>query len=110
MDFPIIFDEDRLSAVCRRYGIRVMEAFGSVLREDFDPQRSDLDVLVLYHHAHELQNDDQPLKGLAAITGLRDELAQVFGRRVDVVNAATIENPFFFAEAMKNRRRLYAAA
>ena len=110
MDFPIAYDEARLAAVCRTHGIRVLEAFGSVLRDDFNPEQSDLDVLVVYLKPHERPDHHARPKGLKAVMGLRDELADIFGRHVDVVNAATIRDPFFFAEAMKNRRRLYAAA
>ena len=42
---PMRFDGDRVAAFCRDRGIVRLSVFGSVLREDFDPSRSDLDVL-----------------------------------------------------------------
>jgi predicted nucleotidyltransferase len=41
--------ESRLSEVegiCRRLGVQRLELFGSAARADFDPQRSDIDLLV----------------------------------------------------------------
>ena len=35
-----------LEALCKRYHVRRLEVFGSAVREDFDPQHSDLDLLV----------------------------------------------------------------
>ena len=42
---PIQFDRDRVVAFCRDRGIVRLSVFGSVLRDDFDPARSDIDVL-----------------------------------------------------------------
>ena len=42
---PIRIDRERLAEFCRARGIRKLSVFGSVLREDFDPERSDVDVL-----------------------------------------------------------------
>lgn len=45
-ELPIIVDRDRIAGFCRARGIRRLSLFGSVLRADFDPSRSDVDVLV----------------------------------------------------------------
>lgn len=45
-DLPIRIDTEEIAAFCRERGIRKLSLFGSVLREDFDPRRSDVDVLV----------------------------------------------------------------
>ena len=44
-DLPIRIDRDALAAFCRARGIRKLSLFGSVIRDDFDPRRSDVDVL-----------------------------------------------------------------
>ena len=36
---------DRISAFCRKWGIRELSVFGSILRDDFSPE-SDVDVAV----------------------------------------------------------------
>lgn len=35
-----------LRALCRRFAVRRLGAFGSVLRPDFDPEKSDIDMVV----------------------------------------------------------------
>ena len=44
-ELPIVIDREKIAAFCRARGIRKLSLFGSVLRDDFDPQRSDVDVL-----------------------------------------------------------------
>jgi predicted nucleotidyltransferase len=45
---PIAIDHKKIAKFCRARGIRKMSLYGSVLRDDFDPERSDVDVLVEY--------------------------------------------------------------
>jgi predicted nucleotidyltransferase len=47
-ELPIALDRDALAAFCRARGIKKLSLFGSVLRDDFEPGRSDVDVLVDY--------------------------------------------------------------
>jgi predicted nucleotidyltransferase len=42
----ISIDERALAALCNKYGVAKLSLFGSVLRDDYDPDRSDIDVLV----------------------------------------------------------------
>ena len=72
---PIELDQERIAAFCRERRIRKLSLFGSVLRDDFDPNRSDVDVLV------ELVPDAKV--GLAYF-GWAYELSQIIGRRVDL--------------------------
>ena len=73
---PIRFDRDRLAAFCRDRGIIRLRVFGSVLRADFDPLRSDVDVLA----------DFKPgaTRGIGfRFFGYGDELTGIIGRKVD---------------------------
>jgi hypothetical protein len=65
---------DRLAAFCRENRIRRLALFGSILRDDFQPQ-SDIDVLV------EFEPDAQV--GLRFFV-LQDELSSLLGRKVDL--------------------------
>jgi predicted nucleotidyltransferase len=40
-----------VACFCRERGIRKLSLFGSVLHRDFDPQRSDVDVLAEFEPA-----------------------------------------------------------
>ena len=61
---------------CQRNQIRTISLFGSVLREDFGPG-SDVDVLVEF--------DPEARIGLMALGRMQRELADLLGRRVDLV-------------------------
>ncbi len=45
-ELPIKIDREEIAAFCRERGILKMSLFGSVVRDDFDPTRCDVDVLV----------------------------------------------------------------
>jgi predicted nucleotidyltransferase len=73
---PIPHEE--IAAFCRKWGIRKLSFFGSVVRDDFDPARSDVDVLV------ELSPDTKA-RGLEYF-GAEIELAEILGRKVDMLD------------------------
>lgn len=74
-EIPIQLDTESIAAFCRERGIRKLSLFGSLLHGDFDPRRSDVDVLV------DLQPGARP--GLAYF-GWSDELSEIIGRKVDI--------------------------
>ena len=82
---PIVIDRDAIAAFCRARGIRKLSLFGSVLRDDFDPVRSDVDVLA------EFEPEAHP--GLKFF-GYGDELAEIIGRKVDFNTPAWLSKHF----------------
>jgi len=91
-----------IAELCRRFHVSRLEVFGSAARVlDFDPTRSDVDLLVSYHPGH------QP--GIAAHQDLRDALEVLLGRPVDLVMEAAVENPFIRAGIDRSRQSIYAA-
>jgi len=100
-----ITDQHRASieALCRRYGVLKLEIFGSAATEKFDPERSDVDLIVEYAPNIDLG------PWLKDYFELRDQLAELFGRSVDLVMAGAIRNPFFAREVNRTRKLLYAA-
>ena len=73
---PIALDREAIAAFCRARGIRKLSLFGSVLREDFEPGRSDVDVLV------EFRPGAARKAGLDYF-GYGDELSALIGHKVD---------------------------
>ena len=67
-----------LRILCRRYAVRRLGAFGSVLRDDFDPKRSDIDLTVEFGRSRTYGLADQYFRFKAAIERL-------LGREVDLV-------------------------
>jgi predicted nucleotidyltransferase len=92
----------QIEALCRKYGVLRLEAFGSMVRGDFDPATSDIDLLVLFQKSPERDAADR-------FFGLLEELEKLFGRKVDLVDIAAARNPYFIAEARRHRMSLYAA-
>ncbi|MBW0116873.1 nucleotidyltransferase family protein [Pseudonocardia abyssalis] len=91
-------DVERLDEVCRRYGISTLLVFGSVARGDSTPAG---DVDLLY--------DLRPGARLGwEIDDLADELAEVFGRPVELV-ARTALHPILRATVLEEARPFYAA-
>ena len=75
-ELPIAIDREKVAAFCRERGIRKLSLFGSVLREDFDPARSDVDVLAEF--------DPGVLQGVGfQYFSYGEELAAVLGHKVD---------------------------
>ena len=76
-ELAIPIPHEAIAAFCRKWGVRRLSFFGSVVRDDFDPERSDVDVLV------ELRPDTKA-KGLSFF-GAERELAALLGRKVDLL-------------------------
>jgi predicted nucleotidyltransferase len=93
----------RLADLCRRYGVRRLDLFGSAATDSFDPVRSDLDFLVEFLP----QQDLGPW--LRHYFEFQAELAGLFGRSVDLVLTTALKNPLFQREVDRTRSVLYAA-
>ncbi len=91
-----------IPALCRRFHVRRLDLFGSAVNGRFDPLHSDLDFLVAF----------EELSGSAyadAYFGLRDALTELFGREVDLLTEAALENPYLRRQIDAQRRRLFPA-
>ena len=93
---------DSMAAVCRQYGVRRLDAFGSSIRADFDQQRSDVDLLVEF-------SDNSPEGAADRYFGLRDSLQALLGRPVDLVMERAVRNPYFLRAIANERRNVYVA-
>jgi predicted nucleotidyltransferase len=91
-----------LEELCRRYGVRRLFLFGSAARDDFDPGRSDVDLLVEFEAL-------APGRYADAYFGLREALEDLFGRDVDLVALSAVRNPYMKADIERTRTLLYAA-
>ena len=90
-------DQEAVAAFCRRWGITELSLFGSVMRHDFSPE-SDVDVLASF-----APDSGRSLFDYAA---MRDELAAIVGRRVDLVNREAVDKS---ANQMRRRAILESA-
>jgi predicted nucleotidyltransferase len=95
----IDFDRTQLEELCRRYKVRRLAFFGSVIREDFNDD-SDVDILV------EFEPDAKV--GLSFFS-LQDELSQLLGRQVDLSTPGFL-SPQFREKVIRDARPVYEAA
>lgn len=92
---------EAIAALCRRHHIARLEVFGSAARgEDFRPQ-SDADLLVAFEPGVRV--------GLDEWDAARRDFETVLGRRVDLVQADAVRNPFVLRQIERERELLYAA-
>jgi predicted nucleotidyltransferase len=91
-----------LDALCRRYHVRTLEAFGSATDGTWDPARSDLDLLVEFL-------PQARSRVFAGYFDLKDDLEKLFKCKVDLVMPGSIRNPYFLQAVNQQRTLLYAA-
>lgn len=92
-----------VAALCSRFGVQTLEVFGSAASGAFDPSHSDIDFLVAFstHDAGSLFH---------RYFGLLEALEQLFSRKIDLVSATALSNPYFIAAINKTRQTVYASA
>jgi predicted nucleotidyltransferase len=93
------FDRQKIADLCRRYGVAELAVFGSAVRDDFRAE-SDVDVLVSFApEAH---------PSLLELVELREDLKDIFGREVDIVERAGLRNPFRRQAILSTAEVVYA--
>jgi len=93
---------DLIAAICRKYRVTRLFAFGSALRDDFRPGESDVDLLVEF----------EPMDGhdrATAYFDMVDELEAALDTKVDLVMAGAVKNRYIQAEIERTKQMLYAA-
>jgi uncharacterized protein len=100
---PLIDDNlEQIGRLCRLYGVRKLELFGSILRPDFDPDHSDVDLLVEF--------EPQVADSFANFLDLKEALEGLLGRRVDLVELRAIRNRRLRHHIEQSKSPVYAAA
>jgi predicted nucleotidyltransferase len=93
----------RITALCRQYGVRRLDVFGSAIGPDFDPATSDVDLVVDFDPTH----DGSPLH---RYFDLKRELEEVFGRPVDLVELDALPDTRLKRHIVRSKLPVYAAA
>ncbi|NLV46483.1 MAG: nucleotidyltransferase family protein [Candidatus Hydrogenedentes bacterium] len=96
----ITVDNPAIAAFCRKWNVRELSLFGSVLRDDFRPE-SDIDILVELAPGHGLDLFDW--------VDMREELKHLFQREVDLVSKGGLKNPIRKKAILSSARVVYAA-
>jgi uncharacterized protein len=95
---------EEIAEVCRRFGVRELAVFGSVLREDFQPG-SDVDFLVVF---------ESPDLGpwMEKLGRFEEDLSEALGRQADVVLKSSVQSAWNYIrreEILRTARTIYAA-
>lgn len=91
-----------LERMCRKYGVKTLEVFGSAAEGSWDLERSDLDFLVEFLPVDEARIAPDYF-------GLLHALEDLFQRKIDLVMERAIRNPYFREGVDRSRRTVYAA-
>ena len=100
MTVRIEVPQEQIASFCRRWQVKELAIFGSALGDDFGPD-SDVDVLVAFQEGARWTLFDY--------VRAQQELEQIFGRRVDLVEKKAIRNPFRRRHILSNHEVIYAA-
>ena len=100
---PIVAERKQdLARLCEEHRVARLDVFGSAVTGEFDPETSDLDFLVTFRETAAGGKDAFDKR-----IGLQDALADLFGRKVDVVPERSITNPYFRANVEDTRDPVY---
>jgi len=90
---------EALNDLCRRYQVRELALFGSVLRDDFRPD-SDIDILVTFAPTAKI--------GFIAFNQMQRELSTLLQRPVDLVPKQGLK-PVIKQDVLVEAQVIYAA-
>ena len=91
--------DDRIAELCLRHRIRRLSIFGSILRDDFQPD-SDIDLLVEFEPGARV--------GMIRLAGMEIELSEMLGRKVDL-NTPGFLSPYYRDRILAEARVHYDA-
>ena len=96
-------NRDALIALCKRHHVKRLDVFGSAATgEGFDPQRSDVDLLVEF-------DPHLPVSRFANYFDMKEECEVLLKRSVDLVEPGGVTNRYVRGGIERSRSRLYAA-
>lgn len=97
---PFTLPRKKIQEFCHRWRVVEFSLFGSTLREDFKP-KSDVDVLISFAPKANI--------GLFEMAQMQIELEGIFNRSVDLVEKASLRNPYRRREILQSAKVIYAA-
>ena len=87
-----------IKKICEDLRVKRLEIVGSAARDDFQPERSDIDVLVEFEGVDRLFDRYFELK---------ERLEQELGRQVDVIQDSAVKNPYVRKSLDRDRVPIY---
>lgn len=91
---------DKIHALCRKYKVKTLAVFGSILTDKFN-EKSDVDFLVNFE-------DEVTYHTYADnFFDLMHSLGEIFNREIDLVDESEIKNRYFKEEVNETKRLIY---
>lgn len=102
MIVPKIIEQNynSLRALCQQFGVKRMYAFGSVLTNRFDPEKSDLDFVVEMEELPPLTRGENLIR-------LWEGLEDLFALKVDLITDQPIKNPYLRESVNRSKQLIY---
>lgn len=99
----LINNRDDFINLCKNHHVKQIYAFGSSVSGDFNPGKSDIDLLV------EIDESD-PIERGEKILSLWDKLEVFFKRKVDLITNPNIRNPYLRQSIDESKVLIYDAS
>lgn len=102
MDLMTLIKEKHTDFVdlCRSHKVSKFYAFGSSITDHFDPNKSDIDIVIKV-------DIDDPLDRGDTLLSLWDKLEALFKRKVDLLTEDSIRNPYLKANINRTKKLIY---
>ena len=97
----IVDNKDALATICRQFGIKKLDIFGSAANGSFDLDTNDIDFIV------DLGGYERGVS--QRFFRFADALDALFSRRVDLITEEQIRNPYFKRAVEKQRVNVFNA-
>lgn len=91
---------DKIYALCKKYGVKTLCVFGSILTNRFN-ENSDIDFSATFYP------QEDPLVAGENFINLYMDLEELMGRRIDLVNEALLRNKYFIDELEETKQLIY---
>ena len=95
-------NREAIARLCLQHGVSRLEAFGSIVREDFDEEKSDVDILVEF--------DPAAAASFENFLDLKESLEALFHHPVDLIELRAVRNRRLRHYIEQSRSRIYDAA
>lgn len=86
--------------LCRSHKVDKIYAFGSSITDHFDPNKSDIDIVVKV-------DIKDPIERGETLLSLWDKLEALFKRKVDLLTEDSIRNPYLKANINRTKKLIY---
>lgn len=91
---------EQIYALCRKYGVKTLCVFGSILTPRFN-ENSDVDFSATFYP------EEDPLIAGENRIQFYISLEDLMGRRIDLVDEDNLQNPYFIEELEETKQLIY---